>query len=143
MENTALIPSYFNAITRYSTCQTYSLSKLMTSTQTNPIYAMDIIQHPLEDSIFVCATTDHRIGVLDLNKGICVNQYSGHADRINELCFTGINEDKDLAHVFFSCSEDGFIMVWDTRTSTMVTRTSILINFIKISHGKAFALCCL
>ncbi len=148
----AAVPTCFRPVAKYTTAATFSLAKLMpVPAPAKVIHAMDVVQHPLEEHLFACATTDHRISVIDFNKGVTVNQYPGHDDRINELCFTGINEDKDLGNVFFSASEDGFIKIWDSRTSSMVSSIRIKLfweeQLQKINNHNSYrestVLCCL
>ena len=137
------IPGCFRPVVKYSTAATLSLSKLLPKTP-NPISIMDIVQHPLQESLFICATTDHRLCHIDFNRGAVVSTYVAHEDRINEICFTTINEDKDLGNVFFSASEDTFIKIWDSRTSSMVSSTGIFSCIVSTnSSRKSITLRCM
>eukprot|EP00826_Nyctotherus_ovalis_P034289 TRINITY_DN2832_c0_g2_i4.p3 TRINITY_DN2832_c0_g2~~TRINITY_DN2832_c0_g2_i4.p3 ORF type:complete len:127 (+),score=12.19 TRINITY_DN2832_c0_g2_i4:124-504(+) len=115
----------FQPLYKYSTVASLSLAKLMPTAGRNA-YAMSVVQHPLEDHLFVAATTEHMLGMLDFAKGTLVNSWAAHTGRINSLSFTNIPDDKELANVFFSASEDGFINIWDSRACNMVSNIRTL-----------------
>ncbi len=123
----APLTACFRPVSRYTTAATFQLAKLMPGSHgSRDVYAMDIVQHPREDSIFATAGTDLLVSVLDLQKGVAVNTYQGHTDRINELCYSSANEDEVLINVFFSASEDGTVKIWDTRTPSPISSISIV-----------------
>ena len=87
---------------------------------------MDIAQHPINNQLFALATSDHSLSVVDLNTNSLISTWQGHQNRINGIAFTDIKDDKDLVNVFFSVAEDGYIKIWDTTTSNMVSSICIL-----------------
>mmetsp|Transcript_2801 Transcript_2801/g.2959 ORF Transcript_2801/g.2959 Transcript_2801/m.2959 type:complete len:388 (+) Transcript_2801:28-1191(+) len=67
-----------------------------------------------DHSIFAAASTDYSIKLYDINNvDTAVVSVPAHTDIINEVKFS---EDPDNSQFFLSCSEDGYIKVWDQRT---------------------------
>jgi WD40 repeat protein len=116
----------FQPIIKYATAAYLPLRKLAPKLSGKNISIMDGIQHLIHDHLLVVATTSHSLGIADINKSVFIRSWEAHNDRINSLTFTNIPEDNELANVFFSASEDGYVKIWDSRTCNMVSNISIV-----------------
>jgi WD40 repeat protein len=115
-----VLPPCFQPVSRYATARTWELARLA-PTCNNKTYVIEVAQHPVEQQVLVCASTDSQIHVLDLDKGSLIHSYAEHFSRIWQLCFCNIIDDLDLVHVFFSAAEDGSIKIWDSRAAKSVS----------------------
>jgi len=116
----------FELVIKYTTAACLPLGKLAPKVSDKNIYVMNAIQHLLQDDLFIIATTSHSLAIADITKGVLIRSWIAHNDRINSVTFTNIPEDKELANVFFSASEDGYVKIWDSRTCNMVSNISIV-----------------
>ena len=110
----------FSSVSKYVTVSTWELSRLL-SKPDNKAYLTCVVQHQADSNVIVGACTERMIHVLDVVKGGLIHSYAEHSGRVSELCFSRIETDPDLVHVFFSASEDHTIKIWDSRVPTAVT----------------------
>ena len=64
-----------------------------------------------DNTKFATANSNNQIKIYDGNTYNIVTQLNGHIDTINEIRFATTHTD-----VLFSCSSDGTLKIWDTRS---------------------------
>jgi len=97
------------------------LTQLQTDHQGN-IFSVKFIPHT-GDSAIVTGSQDSRVCLLDVEKKCAVQSAALSVGRVKRLAVS-----QETSGIFWSASEDGTVMQWDTREKWTESTTNILIN---------------
>ena len=112
--------------------------KTLSTSHTGNIFSVQFMPQT-GDSIVISGAGDGKIEVREVETGETCQVYTSHFERVKRLA-----TDQSLPHLFFSASEDGTVMLFDTRVSQSsgTQANNVLVN-LKQHSGKGMECKCL